>query len=152
MQVMGLRVPKNLTPGQAFGLSAAIMLGMFALFLVIFIANAAFCYWHQGFDVSYVNNTDESLCVREYPRDTPQDSKQRLYCDDVPPQDEITYSHGYCDRAEEPRSVLVAVGSEQDPIYETTRTCKEWQDNDVRVTVEQTDGRYVATESLRNDE
>ena len=149
-RMLGVRVPRNLTPWRAFLLSAAIMVGMFAFMLVIFIASAAFCYWHQGFDVRYVKNTDQLLCTAAYPEDAPQ--RRQLYCDGLPVHDEITYSHGYCDRPEEIWSVLVSVGFESRWIYESPATCEEWQQNDVTITVEQTGGRYSATEPSRHDE
>ena len=109
------------------------------------IVTSVACYWHQGFNVTYVNNTDEALCVSEFPDGASQ--RRSSYCDDIQAHDEVTYSHGYCDRPEELRWVRLLAGPEGERIYETLATCEKWQELDAVISVTLIDGRYVVKQT-----
>ena len=121
---------------------------LFLSFVLVFSSAALIdCYWHVGFDIRYVNRTGQTLCVYDSSSGAPPGVSPRG-CNQLDPSSDKTYTHGYCDAPDETWWLLLTTGPGGEHIYLRSLTCEEWQDADVTITVEQTDGGFAARDSL----
>jgi len=123
---------------------------LFLSFVLVFSSAALIdCYWHVGFEVRYVNNTDAGLCVYDSTSGPPRGVGTRG-CNKIEAHENKTYSHGYCDRPEEEWWLLVTDGPGGQHIYLSSLTCEQWQHSDPTITIDRVAGRFVVSEDLPN--
>ncbi len=116
-------------------------------FLLLFGAAIIGCYRHVGFDITYVNNTDEELCVYDSTSGPPGGVNPRG-CDEIEIDEDITYTHGYCGSPEERWWVLLTDEPGGQHIYLKSLTCDQWQESDAIISIERVGGRFVVSDNL----